>query len=198
MLSRSPPPPPPPTHQIRLWWNKVSLGLHDTQSFIDTAYFNTDWDLTLHLQSLVIKHYFFILSDSSVSVGPRAQGQTVLIQIPLSGCVTNNPIQNSSLSRLARLQQIFTLQGREACLNLPAGSIGGTWVYTVFIIEWNEQCKYELISSLQLHYHTLNSGLTMVMFTFHISPYLLSTFPQFSKVTPTSCLLCAQSFLLEI
>ena len=105
----------------------------------------------------------------------------------------NNPIQTSSLSSssLARLQQIFTLLGRIlTCLNLPARSIGGTRVYTVFIIEWNEQCKYELISSLQLHYHTLNSGLTMAMFTFHINLYLLSTFPQFSKVTPTCCLVC--------
>ena len=35
-------------------------------------------------------------------VGPRVQGQTVLIQIPLCCCVTNNPIQNSLSFSLSR------------------------------------------------------------------------------------------------
>ena len=135
-VAAPPPPPPPtlpspPTDQIRLWWNKVSLGLHETLSFIDTAYFNTGSHSTLCLANMRSKQFSFFYLPSCV--GPRVQGQTVLILIPLCSCVTNNPIQTRvSLSPDLRPVSSKSLHSRggEACLNLPARSIGGTRVYT--------------------------------------------------------------------
>ena len=55
-------------------------------------------------------------------IGPRVQGQTVLIQIPLCCCVTNNPIQSSHSLSLSPDQS-------PANLYTP-GEGGGRFVWT--------------------------------------------------------------------